>query len=575
MSKAKNPIITRLTFAIICLIAIIHLHSNAHAETRQTIFVGDSRTVQMHGTLTGQWQDDINQTDSTGTWICKGSTGYEWFADIAMPKAIQYMNEGNKDLVILMGCNDMINPSSANTYLNYLYDYNNILTQNNNHVYFVSVNPVGHNGNSDTTYESLSNTGTCEPFNNYIRNGLPENMTYVDTYSTLLDIGYATTDGCHFDNTTYQNIYTLILNAIALNQPSIIIENVDNPIQLQTDTPETTAQTDANDDGIIIEGENVIAKENQYFTVTFDVNGGKGETDPREVRYNQPIGRFPTPTKEGYQVDHWETPDGIVVNDTTKVTSDLTAIAQWVAIPNTVYTVIRKVENFDGTFEKYDTYTDTGATDVTTKVIPKELPGFTAPKPKNLKIKSDGSSTIEFEYTRNTYSIKLNIGEGVISKQKKFEYKFDAPVNLNIETKEYYDSFTIEGEETSTKFNMPPQDIELTISAKPTTYHIRYKGQGISTEGLPKTYTIDTLPVKLKTPIVSSVWKFQEWTYDGKPITEITDASHTDMILVAKVTIQETYILLGIFILLALIICILLIKSRNKKRRKNKKTNMN
>lgn len=566
MTNTRKKFFQTYLFILICFCITICKAYPTHAENRQIIFVGDSRTVQMHGTLTGQWQDDINVSDSTGTWIAKGATGYDWFANTAMPIAMQYMNAGNADLIILMGCNDMINPSSANTYINYLNDYNSILTQNNNHVYFVSVNPVGHMNNMDTTYENLSNAGTCEPFNNYIRNGLPSNMTYIDTYSELLNLGYATTDGCHFDTTTYQNIYNLILNTLSTNQPSIVIEDV---IQTETNnSPIIQQETNANSgDGIVIEGENIIAQENQYFTVTFDVNGGDGESDPREIRYNQPIGKFPTLTKQGYKVDHWETQDGTVLKETTKVTNNLTAIAQWVPLENTKYTVIRKTENFDGTFEKYDTYTETAATDTTIDVIPKELPGFTAPKSKKLKIKSDGSSKIEFQYTRNTYTIKLNIGEGVISKQKKFEYKFDAPVNLNIETQEYYDSFTVEGEETSTKFNMPAKDIELTISAKPTTYHIRYQGTGITTTGLPTTYDITTLPVKLKAPIVSSVWKFNGWTYDGKPITEITDASHTDIMLTAKVTIQKAYILLGIFIVIVLMICITLLKHRRKKRK--------
>ena len=201
----------------------------AYAEEKETIYIGDSRTVGMRSAITGVWDDSYNQLrDDYGVWVAKCGMGYQWFTNTAVDKASSYLKEGNKNLVILMGCNDMPYTDRGDTYINYIKNHESEFAANNISVYYVSVNPVGHkNGGTETYFVNdngviqLTNAKSCEPFNSYMEANLPSSVTYIDTYSKLIQNGYATTDGLHYTKETYEVIFSTIESVISADESDV------------------------------------------------------------------------------------------------------------------------------------------------------------------------------------------------------------------------------------------------------------------------------------------------------------------------------------------------------------------
>ena len=80
------------------------------------------------------------------------------------------------------------------------------------------------------------------------------------------------------------------------------------------------------------------------------------------------------------------------------------------------YTIKHYQQNLDGTYPSTPTNTETKSGEVGTEVTPtvKTYPGFTAPSTKTVTIKSDGSTEVDYQYTRNSYTLTWNLDGGTI-----------------------------------------------------------------------------------------------------------------------------------------------------------------
>jgi len=111
---------------------------------------------------------------------------------------------------------------------------------------------------------------------------------------------------------------------------------------------------------------------------------------------------------------------GITVNDeplvgsTYTVDGDFAIAATFAPNTNTGYTVNHYQQNLDGTYPSTPTETDnltgTTATNVTPAV--KSYTGFTAPSTQTVSILADGSRVVEYQYTRNSYTLTWNANGG-------------------------------------------------------------------------------------------------------------------------------------------------------------------
>lgn len=321
--KIRHFLQMGLTAAFLVLFSLL-FSENAFADGRTEILIGDSRTVEMRSTLTGSYQSSINVKDGNTVWIAQNGMGYSWFENTAMPAAQGYLSAGNADLVILLGTNDCASPSSASNYTNYLAAHQNELLANGNRVFFVSVGPFGHRGGgTETSSGSFSNEGNAVPFNNIIQQGLPAGMTYLDLYDYLVENGYGTQDGVHYDSATYRGAYDqlvrLLTQSTSTNTTNAATGNVAYGV-----TPSVTPEPAAPD-----------AAKNH--TITFNTDGGVlVGSSIVAAKAGNAIPTLPTATKDGFTFAGWFDASGQSYTAGGKMPDqDLVLTAHWTAVTPT------------------------------------------------------------------------------------------------------------------------------------------------------------------------------------------------------------------------------------------------
>ncbi|MBP1585561.1 MAG: SGNH/GDSL hydrolase family protein, partial [Lachnospiraceae bacterium] len=154
-------------------------------------FIGDSRTCQMRAATGG----------GKCGWICEYATGYDWFADTAIPQADPLIGNGTK-VVICMGVND---PGSLNSYANKVNEKAAEWVNRGAKVYYVSINPVDH------PYEDK--TPNIDSFNTQMP-GLLANVKWIDTASVIKQGGFVLEDGIHYDAAGNVSIYNMIIRSL-------------------------------------------------------------------------------------------------------------------------------------------------------------------------------------------------------------------------------------------------------------------------------------------------------------------------------------------------------------------------
>ena len=132
---------------------------------------------------------------------------------------------------------------------------------------------------------------------------------------------------------------------------------------------------------------------------------------------------LPTPTRGNYHFSGWyETVDysGEKITQLPQgSTGNKTLYAKW-TVKRADYTVKHWAQNLSApatqnssnyTLHATDSYQDNAGTQVTPAV--KSITGFTAPDQKTVIIKEDGSTVINYYYTRNSYTFTLGSSTGI------------------------------------------------------------------------------------------------------------------------------------------------------------------
>ncbi len=210
--------------AIVCLTAVITAHPAAvFAEDsmpeRKVIFIGDSRTVEMYGNVNEvNIAYDIFMEDARGDfWAGRIGAKYDWMIGTGIPVAETQICDGAA-IVILMGVNDCVSGTSAETAMQYA-DTINMKAEEwklyGADTYVVSVNPVD---GDYYFYNVMINNASIKAFNEVMKAQLSEEVTYIDTYSQILDT-FVSPDQLHYDNATYLDIYHRIMAALPTVSP--------------------------------------------------------------------------------------------------------------------------------------------------------------------------------------------------------------------------------------------------------------------------------------------------------------------------------------------------------------------
>ncbi len=156
------------------------------------LFVGDSRTVQM--------KMAVGSSDKA--YIAQVGEGYCWFRDTALSEIPSYAGSGTT-MIINFGVNDLGNAGKYISLINNNIDdwINAGIT-----VYYAAVTPVGESA-------SVSNA-QIERFNARLQSELDPRIQWIDGYSYLMQTGFSTPDGLHYNSDTYRNLYSYYMSVI-------------------------------------------------------------------------------------------------------------------------------------------------------------------------------------------------------------------------------------------------------------------------------------------------------------------------------------------------------------------------
>jgi len=272
------------------------------------------------------------------------------------------------------------------------------------------------------------------------------------------------------------------------------------------------------------------------YTVTYNGNGATAgdmtDASDKPLYYGQQLAEN-TFTKTGYTFAGWSDgtntyADGAHVTNTTG--GDLTLYAQWTPKTNTSYRVEHWLENVNVeagaeknssnyTFKEADNLTGTSDSKVTPAV--KTYEGFTAPTAQEITIAADGSTVLQYYYTRNQYTITFNDGGSEIAAITQ-----DYGTTVTAPAAPTTTGYTFNGWSPEVPSTMPVNGLTVTAVWAPVTYTITYNLAGGTVEGTgdvtdnPATYTIETNTITLINPTKVG-YTFAGWT--GTELTEATE----------------------------------------------------
>lgn len=187
--------------------------SNVSSGTKN-IIVGDSRTVGMCATMTGDWnscsyQKSGGKSNGNDFYIAQGSMSYSWFNSTAVPKVnnIISSNPNTKyNIYSLMGVNMLLYDINK-----YIPKYNELANGSwkNQKIILVSVTPVNESIEAKNGYSTKNSD--IKSFNKQLKAGISaSNISYCDAYNAL-GSNFGTPDGLHYDSATYKSIYNIIM----------------------------------------------------------------------------------------------------------------------------------------------------------------------------------------------------------------------------------------------------------------------------------------------------------------------------------------------------------------------------
>ena len=175
------------------------------------------------------------------------------------------------------------------------------------------------------------------------------------------------------------------------------------------------------------------------------------------------------------------------------------------------------------TLEDTETLTGESGTQVTPATI--GYTGFTAPATETVTIAGDGSTIVDYYYTRNSYQVTLNKGNGISSVTGAGTYLYEAEVTIDAVVKAGYTWNNWTGDKESTTqtytFTMPASSIENTANATIDTYTITYNlDGGTVSEDNPTSYNVETPTFNLHNPTKTG-YTFIGWTGSNGDTPEI------------------------------------------------------
>lgn len=205
--------------------------------------------------------------------------------------------------------------------------------------------------------------------------------------------------------------------------------------------------------------------EANIYEVSFNTYSDECDIEPINYTFDSKV-VLPTPTKVGYDFVGWYYDGSLISNtiDKWSIASDCELDAEWTARNDTVYTVNHYIENVENDeYIKYKTEILKGESDSSLHVDVNSYTGFTSPAKQYIKINADGSTVVNYYYSRNEYLVTFVSNGGSAVSSCYLKYEASLPENaVSIRTGEDFGGWYLD-KNLSQEFDlfMPADDITL------------------------------------------------------------------------------------------------------------------
>ena len=251
------------------------------------------------------------------------------------------------------------------------------------------------------------------------------------------------------------------------------------------------------------------------YTITYSLDGGTVSFNPNVYYVDSSEIVLNNPLKTGYTFKGWIGSNGETAQTTVKIPTGSTGnkeyTALWQANTDTAYIVNHWKQNIEGGSEQnaanftcVETESLAGTTGVSVTPSVKSYTGFIAPSTKTVTIAADGSTVVDYYYTRNQYTVTLNGDDGIQSLSGSGTYRYGKQVNISSTLKSGYEWVNWTGDKNSSdnlyNFNMPAQNLTISAHSNLITYTITYNLDGGSVSSNPEAYNVITPTFSLTNP---------------------------------------------------------------------------
>ena len=240
----------------------------------------------------------------------------------------------------------------------------------------------------------------------------------------------------------------------------------------------------------------------------------------------------------GYLFSQWS--DGNTDNPRTlSVTEDMKLTAQWTPNTNIPYIVSHYRQALDGTYPSTLKETENlmGTTAANVTPVVKTYTGFTSPVAKTATIAADGSTVVEYYYTRNKYILTWSTdGDALTGAFSKGSVLFEAAITRpNTPTKTGY---TFAGWDNTVPATMPAENLTLTALFTIHTYSVILTADQNGTVSGGGTYNYGESVTITATP--NDGYTFSQWS-DGNTDNPRTLTVTEDIELAAEFEEEGNY----------------------------------
>ena len=203
------------------------------------------------------------------------------------------------------------------------------------------------------------------------------------------------------------------------------------------------------------------------YNVTIDTDGGKIYQNKYTFIYDSDY-NISIPTKEGYTFSKFIYDNNIECNyyGVWKIDKDVTLKAIYTANTNTRYTVNYYLENLDGNgYTKKESEVRYGTSDTNVTVYCKMFDGFSKQNVSKLAyIKPNGTTSVDFYYTRNSYTLSFVCNGGDAIENRTLKYEEEIPNNIKPIREGYtFENWYANIEQTELLKTMPAHNTNLYV----------------------------------------------------------------------------------------------------------------